>query len=151
MKPLIVLITTFLISLLILGITTEAYNVQFAGRIAMAVMLLFTSIGHFKFAEGMTLMIPEFIPRRREIVYATGFLEIAFAICLLIESLNRTASWLLIVFFVLLIPANINAAIRRLNFETGKYDGQGTSYLWFRIPLQVFFIAWVYFSCIYTP
>jgi uncharacterized membrane protein len=116
----------------------------------MAAMLLFTSIGHFKFVKGMTLMMPDFIPRKREIVYATGLPEIALAICLLVEELNRPVSWIVIVFFVLLTPANINAAVRRLNYETGKYDGEGIGYLWFRIPLQAFFIAWVYFSSIYT-
>ncbi|MEJ7560007.1 MAG: hypothetical protein WKF66_16965 [Pedobacter sp.] len=150
MKPLIVLITTFLMSLLYFMVTGDAYKIQLSGRIAMAAMLLFTSVGHFKFLKGMTLMIPDFIPRRKEIVYATGVLEIAFAICLLIEDIQETVAWILIIFFILLIPANINAAIRRLNYETGMYDGEGIYYLWFRIPLQVLFIAWVYYSSILT-
>ena len=50
----------------------------------------------------------------------------------------------LIVFFILILPVNINAALRHIDYEKGTYEGPGTKYLWFRIPLQVLFILWVY-------
>jgi hypothetical protein len=28
------------------------------------------------------------------------------------------------------------------------FDGNGLNYLWFRVPLQILFIVWVYFSLI---
>lgn len=150
MKPFIVLIVTFLISLTILKLTTDTYDLQMAGRIAMAVMLLFTSIAHFKFVKGMTMMIPDFIPNKKLVVYATGFVEIVAAICLLFTSTHKFTAWFLILFFIFLLPANVNAALKKVNFENGTYTGNSISYLWFRIPLQIFFIAWVYFSSIYT-
>jgi len=51
-------------------------------------------------------------------------------------------------FFVLILPANIHAAIHHVNLETATNDGNGLNYLWFRIPLQVFYIAWVYFFAV---
>jgi hypothetical protein len=37
--------------------------------------------------------------------------------------------------------------MRRVNYETGELDGPGLAYLWFRVPLQVFFVGWVgYFA-----
>ena len=38
--------------------------------------------------------------------------------------------------------------MNHVNYETGASDGNGMKYLWFRIPLQVFFILWVYWSAL---
>lgn len=38
----------------------------------MGIMLIFTSIGHFKFTRGMALMLPRFVPAKKAIVYVTG-------------------------------------------------------------------------------
>ena len=51
-------------------------------------------------------------------------------------------------FFIAIIPANIKASMENINYQTGELDGSGLEYLWFRIPLQVFFIVWVFFSAI---
>ena len=148
MKPLFVLIGTFLITLIILRITNKPMRYQLAGRIAMAFMLLFTAIGHFAFAEGMAAMIPDVIPLRQEIVIATALLEIFFAIGLIIPNYRRALGWVLIAFFILVLPANIYASINNVNYQTGELDGPGLSYLWIRIPMQIFFIIWVYFAAI---
>lgn len=137
MKPLIVLIVTFLISLTILKLKAGTYDLQMAGRIAMAVMLLFTSFAHFKFVKGMMMMVPDVIPNKKLVVYATSFVEIAAAIGLLFASTHQFTSWFLILFFIGLLPANINASLKKINFENGTYTGNGIAYLWFRIPLQI--------------
>ena len=110
----------------------------------MAVMLLFTAIGHFKFTTGMAMMLPSFIPAKKQIVLATGVIEILAAIGLLVSSTTKIAGILLIAFFVLILPANIYAALRQVNLEKADNSGNGINYLWFRIPEQVFFIAWIY-------
>jgi hypothetical protein len=46
----------------------------------------------------------------------------------------------LIIFFVVMLPANINAAVKHIDYQKGTTDGSGVNYLWFRVPLQVFFI-----------
>ena len=86
MKPLIILISVFIISLLVNKIFKG--NVEFAlsGRIAMSAMLLFTAIGHFAFTKGMSMMLPDFIPFKTETVYLTGVIEIAAAIGLFIPN-----------------------------------------------------------------
>ena len=90
-------------------------------------------------------MLPEFIPFKKAIIFLTGCIEIAAANGLVIPRLRKLTGWLLIIFFILILPANIYAAIHHVNLETATNDGNGLKYLWFRIPLQVFFIAWVYF------
>lgn len=144
MKPLIVLIAAFLVSLSITRLARKQANVNLSGNIAMAVMMLFTSIGHFVFAKGMSMMLPSSIPFREALVILTGVIEILAAIGLIVKRTRKTTGWLLIVFFVLILPANVYAALQNINIETGTTDGPGPEYLWFRVPLQLFFIAWVY-------
>lgn len=145
MKPLIVLITVFIISFWVIYFFFPDANYKLAGCIAMSVMLLFTGIAHFKYTKGMVLMMPDFMPVKEAWVYFTGITEIAAVVGLLIPQLKITASWLLILFFVLILPANIHSAINHIDYEKGNNEGKESSYLWFRIPLQLFFIGWVYY------
>lgn len=145
MKPLFVLLFVFLISIGIQKLLLKNVNYSLSGRIAMCTMLLFTALGHFLFTEGMSKMIPDFIPLKPTVVLVTGVFEILLAIGLLFPNYQKTTGWILIVFLLLMLPANIKASLENLNYQTGTYDGKGLSYLWFRIPLQLFFIAWVYF------
>lgn len=148
MKPLFVLLGVFGISLLATYFFTEAIDCPLSGRIAMSVMLVFTAIGHFAFTKGMAMMVPDFIPLKTEMVYATGVIEILAAIGLLIPALKVLTAWALILFFIVLLPGNIKAAINHIDYEKGTFEGKGTTYLWFRIPLQLLFIVWTYISAI---
>lgn len=148
MKPLIILITTFVLSFLAILIFTSKHNFPLAGRIAMCVMLISTGIAHFVYTNGMTMMLPEFIPFRKPMVYFTGILEIAAAIALVIPSCRFVAAIFLITFFIVLLPANIYAAYHHINYEKATFEGEGLNYLWFRVPLQILFIVWVYLSAV---
>lgn len=148
MKPLFVLLGVFVLSLLLTKFFRGNFEFAMSGRIATSIMLLFTAIAHFVFTKGMSLMLPAFIPFKTELVYLTGFIEIICAIGLFIPVSSVITAWLLIAFFILIIPANIHAAIKHLDYQKGTFDGSGLNYLWFRIPLQVIFIGWTYFSFI---
>ena len=146
--PEIVLISVFIISLVIIKLVRGNYQFALSGRIAMAAMLLLTAGAHFGFDKGMTLMMPNFIPYKLELVYLTGVIQAAAAIGLLMPKYQHKTAWFLVAFFILLLPFNIYACLNHVNIETAKFDGDGINYLWFRIPLQVFFIGWVYLSAI---
>jgi uncharacterized membrane protein len=157
MKPFFVLLTAFAITLLATKIFQHNWNFIFAGNAAMSAMLLFTAIGHFVFSKGMAMMMPgsrNSVPADQKpgsisfkmaMVYLTGLIEIAAAIGLLILSTRHVTALLLIIFFIAILPANINAAIYKIDYQKGTYEGTGISYLWFRVPLQVFFILWVWY------
>ncbi|GAB3934275.1 DoxX family protein [Mucilaginibacter myungsuensis] len=147
MKPLIVLFVVFGIACAVTFFTVGHVDLMLSGRIAMAVMLQFTAMGHFKFADGMAMMLPPVIPFKKPMIWATGVIEIAAAVGLL-TSLYQMTGKLLIVFFILLTPANIYAATKKVNLEKANYEGDGLNYLWFRIPLQVLFIWWVWYFAI---
>ena len=148
MKPLIVLVVAFAISAIATKVFRSNYDLALSGRIAMSVMLLFTAIAHFAFTKGMAMMVPEFVPFKVPIVYLTGIFEIVAAIGLLIPAYRVITAWLLVAFFLLMLPANIYAGMHQVDYQNGTFDGPGLTYLWFRIPLQILFIACLYFSAI---
>ena len=148
MLPLFVLLGAFIVTLIVIKILTKLFNYPLSGRIAMAVMLAFTAIGHFAFTKGMTMMVPDFIPFKTEVIYLTGIIEIIAAVGLLIPGVRLWTGWALILFFILLLPGNIKAAFYHINYQSETTDGNGLEYLWFRIPLQILFIAWTYVSAI---
>lgn len=147
METLIILLGTFTITLLIARLVTKKFEIAMAGRIAMSVMLVFTAIGHFAFTKGMAMMI-SFLPCPIAIVYLTGIIELIAAAGLLIPKTRVLTGRLLILFFIVLLPANIYAAYHNINLQSADYSGKGISYLAFRIPLQLLFIAWVYYASI---
>lgn len=148
MKPLIVLLSVFAVSLLTTKFVRGNFELALSGRIAMSAMLAFTAVAHFSFTKGMAMMLPDFIPFKTETVYLTGIIEISAAIGLFIPSFRIVTAWLLIAFFILILPANIYAAIKHIDYQKGTIDGNGVTYLWFRVPLQILFIIWVYLSSI---
>lgn len=150
MKPLIVLLFSFVVAFAVITLTKKSYDFSLPARIAMAVMLCFTAIGHFIFSKGMVLMVPDIFPLKTLIVYISGVLELVIAIGLLVPKFKMVSGWALIVLLVLLLPANVNAAMQQINYQKATFDGPGLSYLWFRIPLQIFFIIWTFLSSIKT-
>lgn len=148
MKPLIVLLLSFTISIFIIKIIKKEYDFALSARIAMSIMLLFTAIGHFAFTKGMSMMIPKIIPFKESIIYLTGIFEILLALGLIIPKFQIVSGWTLIVFLLLMLPANIYASLNHVNYQKGTFDGNGLIYLWFRIPLQFLFIIWAYISAI---
>ena len=148
MKPLFVLLGAFLLALLTIKLVQGTFGFHLAGRISMAIMLLFTAMGHFKLTSGMAGMIPEFFPFRNTIVILSGLLEILLAIMILIPRFQVAGGWLLLAFLLMALPFNIFAALHHIDYQQAGNRGPGPAYLWFRIPLQIFFLLWVYVSCI---
>ena len=147
-KPLFVLLIVFAISLIVTHLLKSHLDYGISGRIALSSMLVFTSIGHFVFNKGMVQMLPDFLRYKRLIVYVTGIFEIVAAIGILFTPLKMITGVFLILFFIIVLPANIYAAVHRVNYETGEFDGKGSSYLWFRIPFQVFLIVWTFYFAV---
>ncbi|MFJ7159181.1 hypothetical protein ACIQUQ_30125 [Streptomyces sp. NPDC101118] len=116
----------------------------------LAVMLVFTAGAHFVPSalgpmpghHDLVAMVPPFVPFPRFAVYATGVLELLGAAGLVREATRPAAGLGLAVLFVLLLPANIHAAVEQIPF-----NGEPATPLWFRIPEQVIFIGialWAY-------
>ncbi|SFT19820.1 Uncharacterized membrane protein [Mucilaginibacter polytrichastri] len=150
MKPLIVLASVFGLTMLFTYAFQQREDLFFSGRLALCVMLLFTSLAHFVFIKGMILMVPPFIPNavKKLIVIITGLIEIAGAAGIMIAETRVTAGYLLVVFLIAMLPANVYATQRRVNMEEGDFSGPGMYYLLFRLPLQIFLIFWTFYFTI---
>ena len=148
MKPFIMLLAVFCIALITCFIIYDHWHFTFSGRLALAVMLLFTAYGHFKFPKGMILMVPDFIPAKKALVYITGIMEIAFAISIMIPQTRYWGSIGLLIFLIIIFPANIHASFNTVNIDKANYTGPGLKYLWFRIPFQMLLLLWVWLFCL---
>lgn len=139
MAPLIILLVTFAVARAWTGARRHPDAGVWAARAALAAMFILTGVGHFVSTEAMVQMLPPFLPGRVTIVYVTGVLEIAVA-ALLFWRVTRPTPWLgwaLAAFLLALLPANIYSALAEVGL-----GGHGPAYLWFRVPLQFFFIGW---------
>jgi uncharacterized membrane protein len=143
-KPLLILIGSFLVILLITRVNGRT-DMILSGNAAMSIMLVITAIGHFKYGKGMAMMLPGIVPYKKQVVVVSGIFEFIAAIGLLFPDFRLLTASLLILFFIAIIPANINAAVNRVDIYKGNNEGSGKNYLWFRIPLQVLFILWVWY------
>ena len=85
-------------------------------------------------------MLPTWVPYKTPIIYATGLLEFLGAVAILIPVYARVAAWALALFLTLILPANIYAAFKRVDF--GGHS-MGPVYLLLRIPFQLFLIGWI--------
>ncbi|MDA2921010.1 DoxX family protein [Desulfobacterota bacterium AH_259_B03_O07] len=118
------------------------------GNISLTVLLFFTGTAHFYKTQEMSMMLPDYISYKIEIIYITGVLELLGAIGILISKIQRFTGICLILMFVGFLPANIYGAFNHVDFGGHIY---GPKYLLFRIPLQLFFIWWTYRYTIKLP
>jgi uncharacterized membrane protein len=109
------------------------------GRIGVALVFAFTGLGHFVKTSAMSQMLPPWVPMRIPLIYVTGVFEFLGAIAILIPPVSKYTAIALCVFLFLVLPSNIYAAFKRIDF--GGHDA-GPVYLLVRIPLQLFLIGW---------
>ena len=100
---------------------------------------LFAGLMHFLKPRPYVAIVPGPLPRKREIVYASGVAELAGAAGVMVPRTRRAAGWWLIATLVAIFPANVNMAV---NAE--RYRAVPAPLLWARLPLQGALIAWVW-------
>jgi uncharacterized membrane protein len=113
-----------------------------AVRFGLAGMFMFTGASHFSsLGHDMAAMIPPPLTGAMWVIYVTGVLEFAGAFGLLLRRLLKWAAWGLIALLVAMLPANVYAALSGV-----ALDGNPPSALWWRVPLQVFWIVMLWWS-----
>jgi len=98
--------------------------------------------GHILHPQGVVDLIPPFFPLRLESSYASGVLELAFAV-LIWTRWARITGWAIIVWLVLILPFNIYGWTVATNVPS---YANSPWYLWIRVPLQAVFIAFAWFG-----
>lgn len=143
MAPLAILVVVFIIIFLAnRWALSGRISLSLTGRLAMSAMLIATGTAHFTDTATMVEIMPHLFPLRRELVYFTGVCELAAVVGLLWNRTVFLTSVLLIALFVAVLPANIAGSLRSIDYGGMAY---GPAYLIIRIPMQIFFIWWVWY------
>lgn len=138
---------------LILSVTILALVVQLlmrrgpvdlpqAMRIGLAAGLVFFGVDHLLTPERYLPMIESFLPWPGRIVLFTGLCEIAGAIGLLVPRLRWIAGLMLAVYFVAVLPANINNALQAMEGLGVQGLPASPAYYWSRLLFQPVYIWW---------
>ena len=100
---------------------------------------VFAGVMHFVIPDTYEAIVPRDLPRKRELVYASGVAEIAGGLGVMHPRTRRAASWWSVATLVAVFPANVNMA---LNAERYKKVPGGPVALWLRLPVQILFVVW---------
>jgi uncharacterized membrane protein len=108
-------------------------------RLLLGAFFLVAGTLHFLKPRPYVAIVPDALPRKLELVYASGVAEIAGGAGVLAAPTRRAAGWWLIATLLAIFPANVNMAV---NAE--RYRAVPEPLLWARLPLQGVLIAWVW-------
>lgn len=103
-------------------------------RIGLALGMTVSGVAHFVSPRPFVQHLPDAIPIRAELVAITGIMELVLAAGLVgPRRFRRPTGLALAAFLVLVLPANIYAALSQV-----PIDGVAAGALrWWRLPLQV--------------
>ena len=121
------------------------FNLTMAGRVGICLVFLFTAVGHFFKTDDMIPMLPSFVPARRAMIYASGVVELLFAMAVVALPNPIYVGWVIVLYLIAIFPSNVYAAVQRISF--GGHS-MGPRYLFVRFPLQLLLIFWTYWFCV---
>jgi uncharacterized membrane protein len=104
-------------------------------------VFIFAGIMHFVIPRVYESIIPDYLPARRALVYASGVAEIAGGAGVLHPRTRRLGSWWSIGTLVAVFPANVHMA---LHPDRYRMIPGGRPSLIARLPLQALMIAWAW-------
>jgi uncharacterized membrane protein len=118
-------------------------NLKALGSWFFAIFFFYAGLMHFVQEESFTAIVPPSIPFPKLIVWITGFMELVFAVFLVLPRYRKLAGLLLAPFLLAVLPANIYMAMNNVPF--GEMSATPTI-LWLRVVLQfplIVYILWV--------
>ena len=99
---------------------------------------VFAGLMHFVIPRTYEAIVPDYLPAKRELVYASGVAEIAGGLGVMHARTCRAASWWSVATLIAVFPANLHMA---LHPDRYKVPG-GRAALYVRLPVQLVFIGW---------
>jgi len=108
-------------------------------HIRLGGFFLFAGLMHFLKPRPYVAIVPDALPRKREIVFVSGVAEIAGGAGVLVPATRRVAGWWLIATLLAIFPANVNMAVNSERFRKVPEP-----LLWVRLPIQALLIRWVW-------
>jgi len=116
-------------------------------RIALLVLAIFfvaAGVNHFVHPGIYVRIVPPWLPAAALLVQISGFCEVLGGIGALVPYARRFAGVGLLALLVAVFPANVQMAQHPELYE----DIGAAPVFYFRLPLQLVLIAWVWWTCI---
>ena len=112
--------------------------VQTYPKYLLAAIMMTAGVAHFVNPGFFLKIMPPYLPYHLELVYLSGFFEIALSISLLIRPLSRIAAWGIIALLIAVFPANIYL------FQNQEIVPASPAAHFVRLILQGNLILWAY-------
>jgi len=104
----------------------------------LALLMIGAGMMHFIRPDFYLKIMPPYLPFHWELVYLSGFLEIALGLLLVVPRLSRFAAWGIIALLIAVFPANIYA------YQHQEVLPAPPIMHLLRLPLQGALILWAY-------
>ncbi|MEO6418070.1 MAG: DoxX family protein [Polyangiaceae bacterium] len=108
-------------------------------RVLLAVVMIGAGMAHLVAPDGFVQIVPKFLHAPLALVIVSGVFEILGGVGLLVPPVRRAASLGLVALYFAVFPANLNMALNDIQPDGAHVP---VALLWFRLPLQIVFIAW---------
>jgi len=112
-------------------------------RWGIAAFFVYVGVLHFVRPDPFLKIMPSVLPWHLELVYISGFFEIAGGVGLVLPRFQKAAAWGLLALLAAVYPANINMLVNEIYLD-GMAEQKAI--LWARLPLQFVLaaaICWV--------
>src|SRR5471030_2947453 len=104
----------------------------------LALLMIGAGVMHFVKPDFYLKIMPPYLPLHLELVYLSGFCEIALGLLLLVPRCSRWAAWGVIALLIAVFPANIYL------YQHQDILAAPPIIHFLRLPLQGVFILWAY-------
>ena len=104
----------------------------------LAIFMIGAGTLHFLRPAFYLKIMPPYLPLHLELVYLSGFFEIALGLLLLVPRFSRLAAWGLIALLIAVFPANI------FLYQHQELVPASPTVHFLRLPLQGVFILWAF-------
>jgi uncharacterized membrane protein len=116
-------------------------------RYVLSAVMVGAGVAHFVIPRSYAAMMPPWLPAPVVLVYLSGVAEIGLGAALAVPRLSRLAGWGLVALFIAVFPANLHHALsgglHHPDLPEAFADPVGA---WVRLPFQLVFIAWAWWS-----
>jgi uncharacterized membrane protein len=118
-------------------------------RLFTGPLMLLAGLNHFRTPGIYERIMPDYLPAKRELVYASGVAEMAGAALAMNPSTRRAGGWLSIATLLGVFPANVHMAVHADRYERVVPGGRAALYA--RLPLQAVMVWLVYRATLRRP
>jgi uncharacterized membrane protein len=123
---------------------TETSIIQNLARVALGLMMIFASVGHFTFLrEEFQAQVPDWVPLGKDaVVIISGIFELALGLGMVFWAKQKVRiGFALAIFFILIFPGNIAQYVNRTDAFGLDTDRARLIRLFFQ-PVLIFWALW---------